>query len=158
MATDVAFRPFVPADKELCLDLFDANCPAYFAPPERIAYAKFLEAAPTGYEVGLEQGQIVGAYGLSGEGACRRELRWILVQPRTQGSGVGSAMMRRATALLRESGPRSLDIAASHLSAPFFAKHGAVVVAETRNGWGPGLHRVDMVLDLRPAMDPGRST
>jgi GNAT superfamily N-acetyltransferase len=149
MATDVTFRPFAGEDKMLCLGLFDANCPAHFAARERTDYEAFLDAAPRGYVVCLADGQIVGAYGLAGEGPLRRELKWILLEPRVQGSGIGSAMMCRAIALARGSGLSLIDIAASHLSAPFFARHGADVVSEVENGWGPGMHRVDMELRLR---------
>jgi hypothetical protein len=38
-----------------------------------------------------------------------------------------------------------VKIAASHLSAPFFAKFGAVPLRTTDDGWGPGMHRVDMI-------------
>lgn len=149
MATYVTFRPFAAEDKMLCLGLFDANCPAHFAARERTDYKAFLDASPRGYEVCLADGQIVGAYGLAGEGPLRRELKWMLLEPQAQGSGIGSAMMCRATAMARGSGLSVIDIAASHLSAPFFAGHGAVVVSEIENGWGPGMHRVDMVVRLR---------
>ena len=34
---DFQFRPYEAADRERCLALFDANCPAYFAANERHA-------------------------------------------------------------------------------------------------------------------------
>jgi hypothetical protein len=41
-----------------------------------------------------------------------------------------------------------LDVAASQHSAPFFARFGARELARTDDGWGPGMHRVDMELPL----------
>ena len=41
---------------------------------------------------------------------------------------------------------RPVSIAASHKSAPFFARFGARIVETTPDGWGPGMHRVDMEL------------
>ena len=72
--------------------------------------------------------------------------------------GIGSAMMQRALAQAGDLGLKQIVIAASHLSAPFFVKFGAVVVSETHDGWGPGMHRWDMELHLessarRPAGD-----
>lgn len=160
MATDVVFRPYVGEDKMLCLGLFDANCPEHFAPHERTDYETFLDAVPGDYEMCLADGQVVGAYGLAGGGPLRRELKWIMLEPQAQGSGIGSAMMCRAIALARCSGLSFIDIAASHLSAPFFARRGAVAVFESENGWGPGMHRVDMELHLQatPMIGSQRST
>ena len=85
--------------------------------------------------------EVVGAFGMhDAEGYC---LRWILIDPAAQGRGVGSAMMTR---VLEIGDGRAISIAASHKSAPFFARFGARVVEETPDGWGPGMHRVDMEL------------
>ena len=45
MATNVTFRSYVSTDKSVCLKLFDANCPEFFAPNERVDYAEFLDAS-----------------------------------------------------------------------------------------------------------------
>ncbi|CCQ10838.1 hypothetical protein PALB_17120 [Pseudoalteromonas luteoviolacea B = ATCC 29581] len=41
-----------------------------------------------------------------------------------------------------------IDIAASHLSAPFFEKFGEKTIKEITDGWGLDMHRVDMELLL----------
>ncbi|MEH6590742.1 MAG: GNAT family N-acetyltransferase [Halioglobus sp.] len=148
MAANVTFRPYVPTDKLACLGLFDANCPEFFAPNERLDYVGFLDDNPLSYELCLVEGQIVGAFGLVGDGSQLKSLNWILLNPRSHGMGIGSAIMDRVSTLARTSGMRLVTIAASHKSAPFFAKFGAVEVAVTDNGWGPGMHRVDMELHL----------
>ena len=140
----VAFRPCVAADVETCLELFDANCPEFFAPNEREDYAAFLGNRPAGYELCLVDGEAVGAFGLVDDGSGCKHLNWILLDPRSQGMGVGSAIMRRVEALSHASGSALVRIAASHKSAPFFARFGAITLATTPNGWGPGMHRVDM--------------
>jgi diadenosine tetraphosphate (Ap4A) HIT family hydrolase len=72
-----------------------------------------------------------------------------------QGGGVGRAIMadvmRHATAL----GAQWVDIAASHKSAPFFARFGAREQSRTLDGWGLGMHRVDMELPVPQAADSG---
>ena len=108
----MTFRPYQAADRDACLALFDANCPAFFAPNERGDYAAFL-ADGGDYHVALSGGRIVGA-----EGRVPR-----------------------------------LHIAASHRSAPFFARFGSQTVKTTPNGWGPGMDRVDMVLRLEDLND-----
>ena len=138
------FRPYQPADLAACLALFDGNCPEYFAPNERNDYQGFLAAAPAGYEVCLVGGRIVGAFGVLRE-ASGLSLRWILLAPEAQGRGLGRAIMNCVAETARtQGGP--LSIAASHKSAPFFANFGARAVHHTPNGWGPGMHRVDLRL------------
>lgn len=148
MNTTVAFRPYTPADREACLELFDANCPGFFAPNERNDYADFLDAEPKGYEACIVGDRLAGAFGLIAGSAQRMHLNWILLDPKFQGLGIGSAIMDRIATVAVASGIHVVDIAASHKSAPFFAKFGAVATATTHDGWGPGMHRVDM--ELRP--------
>lgn len=169
-AHEIDFEPYRPAHRARCLEVFEANCPEYFAPNERGAYAAFLDAVPAGYEVCVVDAVVVGAFGLVDEGAgspgerapaegagpppggAGLRLNWILIDPALQGRGVGSAMMKRvveaAAARLGPAGSGTVDIAASHRSAPFFARFGAEEVERTKDGWGPGMHRVDMRLPV----------
>ena len=128
--------------------IFDANCPEFFAPNERQAYAAFLDSSAEGYEVCELDGRIVGAFGLSFDEPGAATLNWIMLDPDAQGIGIGSAIMQRIIGLARRPGARTLNIAASQKSAPFFASFGAEIVARTDDGWGPGMHRVDMQLSL----------
>jgi GNAT superfamily N-acetyltransferase len=144
------FRPYSQDDKEICLSLFDANCPQFFAPNERADYLAFLEEDPSGYELCLVDGEVAGAFGLIGDAGSRRRLNWIMLDPRFQGAGAGRAIMERVVALASSRGIEAVDIAASHKSASFFARFGAVTLKVTDDGWGPGMHRVDMELSLRP--------
>jgi GNAT superfamily N-acetyltransferase len=144
----VAIPPFVPyarAHRDACLALFDEHCPEFFAANERDEYAAFLDACPDGYFVALENGDVIAAFGLIDAGAtARRRINWILVARQTQGRGMGGEMMRDARRRAAAAGARVIDIAASHKSAPFFAKFGARAVRHIPDGWGPGMHRVDM--------------
>ncbi len=144
-----AFRAYAPTDFERCMEIFDENCPEFFAPNERSEFADFLEASPRGYEVCELDGRVVGAFGVVADrsaeaGALGSELlhlRWIMIHPEAQGRGVGSAVMDRVE---RIADARPVRIAASHRSAPFFARFGAEELTTTEDGWGPGMHRVDM--------------
>jgi GNAT superfamily N-acetyltransferase len=164
----VRFEAFAPGHRARCLEVFDANCPESFAPNEREEYAAFLDDTPGGYEVCLVDGAVAGAFGLieeagrPGPGAeapagSGLRLHWILIDPAIQGRGVGTAMMTRVVEAARariasgeapDTSVRVVDIAASHRSAPFFARFGAEEVRRTEDGWGPGMHRVDMRLPV----------
>ena len=145
------FRPFEENDRRACLELFDLNCPVFFAPNERSDYEEFLNEAAERYELCLENDRVVGGYGLYPDTPGRLALRWIMLSPHSQGRGLGSAMMARVVAALRESDGATLRISASHKSAPFFAKFGAEERARIPDGWGPGMHRVEMELALTSA-------
>ena len=144
----ISFRPWRHADRESCLSIFDANCPDFFAPNERSDYASFLDGAPVGYEVCIATGRIVGAFGLISHADEGVHLNWIMIDPRSQGMGIGSAIMQRVLSLASASGQSTIDIAASHKSAAFFARFGAVARTRTPDGWGPGMDRVDMTLSV----------
>jgi GNAT superfamily N-acetyltransferase len=149
MNSEVAFRPYSRGDREICLGLFDANCPEFFAPNERADYLRFLESSPSGYELCLVNSEVAGAFGLIGDGTSRRRLNWIMLNPKFQGLGAGRAIMERVAALASADGIQVVDIAASQKSAPFFARFGAVTLKVIDNGWGSGMHRVDMELSPR---------
>lgn len=142
-------RAYDPDDHEACLTLFDQNCPDYFAPSERQDYQTFLENGPLGYRVCLHQNQIVGAWGLAVDRASHQgRLQWILLARRIKGLGVGRDMMSHSLQQARALDLNEIHIAASQKSAPFFSRFGAQPMSTTADGWGPGLDRIDMVIDL----------
>jgi GNAT superfamily N-acetyltransferase len=144
----ISFRSYSDADRQPCISIFDANCPEFFAPNERQDYEEFLEREPGEYEVCEVEGRVLGAFGLFVDSEGMKTLNWILLDPQTQGIGVGSTIMERVIQLSRASQTRVVKIAASHKSAPFFARFGASPTLLTKNGWGSGMDRVDMELSL----------
>jgi len=145
---EVVFRPYRKDDQQVCIGIFDANCPEFFAPNERQDYQEFLAGIPDGYEVCEVDGGVLGAFGLFAVDDNVKVLNWILLDPGSQGLGVGSKIMERVIELGRTSKTATVRIAASHKSAPFFAKFGAGEISTTKDGWGVGMHRVDMDLPL----------
>ena len=148
MTLTASFRPYSGTDREACLAIFDANCPAFFAPNERVDYVSFLAAVPDRYEVCEVAGRVVAAFGLADDESKVLRLNWIMLDPESQGVGIGANIMKRVISVGRASQSFLIRIAASHKSAPFFAKFGAVGTAHIEDGWGPGMDRVDMELHL----------
>ena len=146
---ELQFRSYDNSCLEACLKLFDENCPQFFAENERKDYLEFLRNQSESYEVGLSYGQVVAGFGMSNDPQVNRgRISWIMVSPLSKGRGVGAEMMYRVKELAKEKGVEVLDIAASHLSAPFFAKFGAKELKTVTDGWGPNMHRIDMKLVL----------
>ncbi len=146
--TCVDFRDYRDADRAACLALFDANCPAFFAPNERDDYEHWLsDASERGYQLACMDEVVVGAFGLRADTSAAAALNWIMISPDHQGRGIGGAMMARVIDEARAARIGTVHIAASQHSAPFFARFGAREIRQTPDGWGLGMHRVDMVLD-----------
>ena len=148
MNKDISFRNYQTLDQAACLSIFDANCPDFFALNERDDYLQFLESCPAGYELCVLTGKVVGAFGVFKQNEDSASLNWILLDPTVQGQGVGARIMERVNVLAQSLGINTLHIAASHRSAPFFEKFGALPQTVTEHGWGPDMHRVDMALHL----------
>jgi len=140
-----SFRPYEAVDRERCLTIFDENCPEFFAPNERAEFSAFLERSADDYCVCLMDGKVAGGYGLCLEGKGVMSLRWILIARPAQRHGIGHVIMTRVLNGIRKLKAK-LVIAASQKSAPYFAKFGAKELKTTPDGWGPGMHRVDMEL------------
>ena len=61
------------------MNLFDTNCPSFFAPNERAEFESFLADLPMGYLLCLHDGSIVGAFGITAEEkGPRTRLNWII--------------------------------------------------------------------------------
>ena len=136
MPADLVFREYQPADRDACVALFDANCPAFFAANERADYVEFLSTAADSYELCLIDQQVVGAYGLEPHSSGGLALRWVVLSPHVHGRGLGKQLMIRVLETLRARRIPQLHIAASHKSAPFFAKFGAQELATITDGLG----------------------
>ena len=108
MSLSPTFRRYRAGDQPACLDLFDANCPAFFAAGERLGYIEFLSPVPEGYEVCVDGSRIVGAYGIRPRVSDEAVIRWILIAPDFQGRGIGAAMMTRALTIAHAGSDRAM--------------------------------------------------
>ncbi|MEM7348672.1 MAG: GNAT family N-acetyltransferase [Chloroflexota bacterium] len=141
-------QDFTSAHIPRCLEIFDANCPQYFAPNERDDYLEFLNDPIPTYQVVLLGEVIVGGVGLSPSVQNRARLSWILLDPTLQKSGIGAFIMDTVITRSKQQHIEIVDIAASHLSEPFFARFGATRQQYIEHGWGPEMHKVDMTLSI----------
>ena len=143
-----SIRCYDIADRDRMLAIFDANTPAFFAVGERVDFDRYLDENALRYEVCEQDGRVVAGFAIAPGIMGRAHLNWILVDPTAQGGGIGNAMMDAARQRAVDQGAAMLDIAASQHSAPFFLRHGACALGRIDNGWGPGMHRIDMELPL----------
>lgn len=144
---DYIRRPFHPSDETACIALFDQNCPDYFVLNERVEYKEYLKAQGEEYLLYEKDGHIIGAFGLHiNAGDTSTRINWIITAKDYRRSGLGSIMMQEAINRSRKA--RVIHISASQHSAPFFARFGAIKKNTLENGWGPGMHRIEMEIPL----------
>ena len=149
-------KPYHYEYKEHCLSLFDLNSPDFFAANERSDFSDFLNKADDSYLIVLLDGELVGCFGLSETGYERQgRISWIMADPNRHGQGIGRSMMDWIISRSIDLSIEELLIAASHISEPFFARFGAERIAYRANGWGDGMHRVDMRLCIPVVTDTG---
>ena len=150
----LAFRLYDPSQIEACLNLFDSNCPAFFATEERRDYFDYLSAPPLNYFLGLDGSKVVCAFGYSAASEEHPSLNWIMVTPAYQRLGAGSAMMGRYIDYLVTNQKQFGSISTSQHAEPYFQRYGAVRIGYEEHGWGDGMHRVEMLLPVADKLQP----
>ncbi len=142
------FRLYQINDQAACLEIFDSNCPKFFAPNERQAFITDLSEF-LNYFVLEKENQIVACGGLEQIRTGIWVLCWGMVQQDLHHQGFGKALLEYRLAWLKTQPiVHELHLDTTPLSSGFFAKYGFEIVQVTPNGYAIGLDRVDMVLKL----------
>lgn len=146
----ISFRPYAAQDMEACLNLFDGNVPKFFDPCEREVFAAFLESSlPESVFLVVERDQAIvacGGYVLENEGKTAG-LCWGMVDNKLHGQGFGRLLTEARLQAIREN-PNLVRVrldTSQHTHA-FYSRFGFSVENVEKDGYGPGLDRLDMVL------------
>ncbi|WP_420595545.1 GNAT family N-acetyltransferase [Deinococcus sp.] len=148
------FRPYAPADRPVCLTLFDSNLPRYFAEHERTDFAAFLnkvEAESEPYFVIERDASVVACGGVGYEEfPTLAYLSWGMVRGELHGTGLGTQLTQFRLDWLRLHWPAATHtkIETSQHTEGFYARFGFEVVEREQDGFGPGLDKVLMVARL----------
>lgn len=146
---DVA-RPYTPADRDACLQLFDSNVPRFFAASERADFEAFLDGFDGPYQVIERDGRIVACGGHARlEDGRSAGLCWGVVDGALHGRGLGTALTEARLRAIRadptieavwlDTGPRTTG---------FYERFGFAIEGHAPDGYAPGYDRYDMVLRL----------
>lgn len=138
--------PFAPEHAEACLAIFDANTPAAFHPLERAHFVAFLASPSYPYFVMVHDDAVLACGGFRLiEGSPNARLHWGMVRPDVQRQGLGRYLLLYR---LREIGKLPaiaiVECGTTPLSAPFFEKQGFHPISREKDGWGPGMDRIEM--------------
>ena len=149
----VVSRPYTDHDYKACLDIFDSNLPKFFDATERNEFCDFLNAKvkERPYLVFEYEGQVIACGGL----AINRDeksafLSWGMVSNPYHGKGIGK-LLTEARLELARSIPEieKVTLNTSQHTQGFYSKFGFEMTKVTTDGYGEGLDRWDMVLNLR---------
>tara|TARA_Y100000385_G_scaffold168296_1_gene174298 strand:- start:203 stop:658 length:456 start_codon:yes stop_codon:yes gene_type:complete len=142
------FQKYIASKFEECLELFELNCPAYFAEEEREDYRKFLQHDKDIYLLGYENDSLACCFGITEHNIDLCSLSWIMVQPNRHKNGFGNEMMSYFINYAKETIKKTALISTSQHANKFFEKYGAREIAFKENGWGRGMHKIDMRIDF----------
>ena len=144
------FRPYQAEDNGRCVEIFMSNTPRYFGVEEADEFRQFLEALPCAYFVATQDDEIVacGGHGYHGKKQAVA-LCWGMVRADLHKQGLGKFMLiERLKQIFTDFGETVVQIDTSQHSQGFFERYGFQVKEVTQNYFAPGLHRVDMELQL----------
>ena len=144
----LTYTTYQKRHRHQCMALFEQNCPHFFAVEERADYEQFLDSAPENYWLVRQSDDFIACYGLTIQG-LDATIDWIMVDPAVHRGGIGSAMIARAFSIFTEHSVTHLKVATSQHAVGFFARFGLTERSRTMNGWGLGMHRIDMELGFR---------
>lgn len=145
-----AARPYSAADRGACLDLFDSNCPRFFAASEKADFERFLNELDGPYQVIERDGRIVacGGHAMEPDGRTA-SLCWGMVDGTLHGRGVGTALTKaRIAAAKAMPGLETLRLDTGPHTRGFYERFGFKVLQVEPDGYAPGYDRYDMTLRL----------
>ena len=148
------FKPYSQDNMAACLELFDLNCPRFFAREERSDYSYFLQQLPDSrsthnvYLLGWREQRLIACFGVARVSSETCALTWIMVHPEYQRQRCGEEMMAQLFTLATAADYRKVVVSTSQHADQFFARFGAITLRSQNDGWGPGMHRVDMEIIL----------
>lgn len=146
----VRYRP--REHRDACLDLFDGNVGTAFLPEERDGFASFLDDPPGEYFV-LVDGTVAAACGgIAFEDDMRTlaSVCWTMVARHRQRLGLGRLITNACLdAAMNEVGCTTIRLDTTPQTEAFFHRFDFETVGVERDGYGPGLDRVEMRRPVR---------
>lgn len=139
-------RKYQMKDKAACLAIFDGNVPDFFDASERDMFAGFLDAPQGDYFVIEQDARICGCGGIVREDRGQARFTWGMVDNSQHGAGLGRLLAEYRLQVIDEAGDYSeAELFTTHRVAPFFAKFGFEIRGVEKDGFAPGMDKVQMI-------------
>ena len=145
---NLRFQEYAAPNYHDCMELFERNCPSFFAEEEREDFIEFLESDSDNFLLGYEESTFVCCFGIEDHSEEVSSIRWMMVHPNFHHGGYGNAMMSYFMRYVRERGTEKILIATSQHASAFFEKYGASQLDAIEDGWGKGMHKINMQITL----------
>jgi len=146
----VDVRPYLPADRDACLVVFDSNAPGFFKFHQRRDFEEFLDGQSGPYFVMEHEDAIIGCggYSIAKEKALAR-LVWGMVRRDWRRQGLGRFLLLfRLREITKAGGVDVVHLDTPPDSAPFFQSQGFKVARVAKDGYAAGMDRVEMTMKL----------
>lgn len=143
-------RPYLPADREACLAVFDSNTPQFFHASERTAFDQFLDSRAANYFVMEHDGNIVGCGGFAiEENPQQASLTWGMIRKDLHRNGLGRfLLMFRLREIGKASSAGMVRLSTSQHSQRFFESQGFRVLEVIPDGFASGIDKIEMAKKL----------
>jgi ribosomal protein S18 acetylase RimI-like enzyme len=143
-------RPYLPSDRDACLAIFDSNSPEFFKSHGRGDFEEFLDGPGGNYFVMEHEGAVIGCGGyiVAPEKTLAR-LVWGIVGRDWRRQGLGRFLLLfRLREITKAGGVEMVHLDTPPDSAPFFRSQGFKVARVEKDGYAPGLDRLEMTMKL----------
>jgi ribosomal-protein-alanine N-acetyltransferase len=134
-------------DRSAILDLFDLNCPAFFAPEEKQDLIRYLDTELEYYFVLELENRIMGCGGFNFSGnESRAKISWDIFHPEHQGKGWGGVLLKHRIEKIRAfKQVKTITVRTSQLAWRFYQKQGFELVETSKDFWAKGfdLYRME---------------
>jgi GNAT superfamily N-acetyltransferase len=137
------------SDKKACLALFDSNVPDFFDATERRDFTAFLDI-PGGQYFAIERdGAVIGCGGFAREDRGQARFTWGMVDRNCHGQGLGRLLAEYRLQAIEDTGDFSeVELFTTPTVAPFFSRFGFASQRVEKDGFAPGMDKVQMIKAL----------
>ena len=144
--------PYKKNYKIECQKIFDGNTPKFFDPSERASFVQFLEKPPCPYFVVVDENEQIlgcGGYYVSAD-LAEAGLCWGMIDPKWHRQGIGTFLFQARLEKIKAHGAvKRVLMDTSQDSLGFYQRFGFDISKVTKDGYGAGLSRFDLVLRLQ---------
>jgi L-amino acid N-acyltransferase YncA len=150
-------RPYTPADRQACIEIFKSNMPVFFAPHELGDFENWLTAKDhveiayksneSEYYYVVEQDNLVVACGgfYIPQNCGEARMAWGMVENSLHKKGIGRQFLEFRINQIRLINPEiGIALDTTQHSYRFFEKLGFKVTKILKDAYAPGLDRYDM--------------
>jgi GNAT superfamily N-acetyltransferase len=140
-----SIRPYLPTDREACLEILRSNVPEYFLASDVAEFAAFLDAGPGPYVVVEEEGRVAACGGWFREDEETAGLSWGMVHRARHRMGLGWRLLTyRLERIAGDAAVRLVKLQTIPEVAGFFARAGFEVVSVEPGAYGGVFDRIRM--------------